>query len=100
SKKENTSNSTKNSAPIQPDLMDRMEPILQCGHQTQNMSLSLEISTSGGLANTRSLSERTILGSGKDSSPVQQGARSTSIMSNRKPILGIRWRRAILLLST
>src|SRR5881397_2421939 len=43
--------------------MDRMEPILRCGHQMQNMSLSSEISTSGGQANTRSLSERTILGS-------------------------------------
>src|SRR5207244_9579692 len=85
---------------IQSDQIDTMEPIMKCVKQSQNMSLSLEISTSGGLANTRSLSERTILGSGKDSSPVQQGARSTSIMSNRKPILGIRWRRAILLLST
>src|SRR5437016_265765 len=44
--------------------------------------------------------DMTILGSGKDSSLVPQGARSTSIMLNRKPILGIRWRRAILSLST
>src|SRR5438552_10483577 len=89
----------KNWAHIQPSSMDRMEPILQYGHQMRNMSLSLEISTSGGLANTRSLSERTILGSGKGSSRVRRGDLSTSIMSNREPILGIRWRRAILALS-
>src|SRR5205807_4385929 len=100
SRNENTSSSTKNSARIQSSWMDRMEPILRYGHQMRNMSLLLGISTSGGLANTRSLSERTILGSGKDSSLVRQGARSTSIMLNRERILGTRWRRAILSLST
>src|SRR5438445_9317093 len=100
SKKENTSNSTKNSVHIQPSSMDRMEPILQYGHQMQNLSLLLEISTSGGLANTRSVSERTILGSGKGSSRVRRGDLSTSIMSNREPILVIRWRRALISLCT
>src|SRR5437879_35106 len=46
------------------------------------------------------VSERTILGSGKGSSRVRRGDLSTSIMSNREPILVIRWRRAILSLCT